>query len=321
MPKNPKQPGTTAPSARSASSAQPEAKPGLHPDNPHKRGYDFARLVGDCPELGRFVVRNPSGEETVDFANPEAVLCLNRALLVSYYRIDWWRLPEGYLCPPIPGRADYVHHAAELLAGGAGKKPPEGPQVRLLDIGTGASCIYPLLGRQSYGWSFVAVESDGAALASAREIVRRNRELAGAIDCRRQTDTRRIFAGVVRPEERFDLSLCNPPFHASAEEAAAGTLRKLRNLGGRKISKPVLNFGGQAHELWCEGGEVGFVRRMIRESVVFKKNVRWFTTLVAKSASLPPLLDALDKAGPAERRIVEMAQGQKKSRLLAWRFD
>lgn len=297
-----------------------EARMGLHAGNPHRLSYDFPALVRACPELRPFVVRNPSGEETVDYADPVAVLCLNRALLAACYGIRWWRIPEGYLCPPIPGRADYIHHVAELLSGSGGGPPPRSPEVRALDIGTGASCVYPLLGHKTYGWGFVASEGDETALASAKEIVRRNPGLSEAIECRKQTDTRRIFAGVVGKDERFELSLCNPPFHASAQEAAAGTLRKLRNLAGRKVSKPVLNFGGRAHELWCAGGEVGFIRRMIRESAAFRDNIRWFTTLVAKSANLPPLLRALEERRPLECRIVDMVQGQKKSRLLAWRF-
>ena len=239
---------------------------------------------------------------------------LNRALLKAVYGLAHWDLPEGYLCPPIPGRADYVHHLADLLGGA------KGAGVRVLDLGTGANLIYPLLGHAEYGWTFVGTDIDPRALASAAAIVAAN-GLGKAIELRRQADPAKILEGVLRPDDRFDACLCNPPFHASLAEAREGTRRKLRNLGlepgGRK---PALNFGGQGAELWCPGGELGFLRRLIEESARHPHACRWFTCLLSKSANLPAAEKALRAAKAAEVRILSMAQGQKQSRAVAWRF-
>ena len=189
-----------------------QQKPGLHPRNRHRARYDFKALVRCAPELAGFVRLSPAREQTVDFADPDAVRALNRALLKHHYGVDHWGLPAGYLCPPIPGRADYLHHAADLLGSCNGGAVPRGPAVRLLDIGTGANCIYPILGQREYGWAFLGSELDPAALAVAERILRANPGLAEAVELRRQPDPRRIFAGVVREKERFALSLCNPPF-------------------------------------------------------------------------------------------------------------
>jgi len=114
--------------------------------------------------------------------------------------------------------------------------------------------------------------------------------------------------------------MCNPPFHASAEEAAAGTRRKLHNLGGSKTRSPVLNFSGKSSELWCDGGELAFVRRMIVQSARLPHQCLWFTTLISKSAHLPRLQQALREVNVADVKTIEMAQGQKQSRILAWTF-
>ena len=193
------------------------------------------------------------------------------------------------------------------------------PAVRVLDVGVGASAIYPLVGHREYGWSFVGTDIDGAALASAARIIAANPGLDAAIALRRQPRREALFAGVVGPGERFDLTLCNPPFHGSLREAREAAQAKWRKLG-RGSAGSTRNFGGQGAELWCDGGEVGFVRRMIAESAAIPGQVRWFTTLLSHSAGLPAVQRALRQAGAVEVRTVPMAQGQKQSRFVAWTF-
>ncbi len=300
----------------------------LHPRNRHRARYDFAALAASSPELAAFVHANAYGDASVDFANPAAVKALNRALLRHFYGIAHWDIPAGYLCPPIPGRADYLHYVADLLASTNGGEVPRGAGVRVLDIGVGANCIYPIIGHQEYGWQFVGSDIDPVALRAAQQNVAANPALHGAIVCRLQPEPTQLLGGIVQPGERFDAVVCNPPFHASAAAAAAGTQLKISNLGGRAGSRssgrrgaaPVLNFGGQPAELWCPGGEEVFVRRLVQESARQPLVSRWFTTLIAKKDTLRPIYHALKLAGATEVRTVAMAQGQKKSRFVAWTF-
>lgn len=291
------------------------SRPGFHPRNRHQGEYDFGALVRACPELAPFVRRSPDGRPTVDFADGRAVRALNRALLALQYGIRGWVFPEGFLCPPVPGRADLIHHLAELLGEEAGGRIPTGPSVRVLDLGVGASCIFPLIGHAEYGWRFVGADVDAAALASAAAILKVN-GLEGAVALRLQPDRSRLFRGVVAEGERFDLSLCNPPFHVSAAAVRATAREKWRKLG----KGAGLNFGGRDAELWCEGGELGFIQRMIQESAEDPERCRWFSSLVSRSEHLPRLQAHLRRAGAAQVRVLEMGQGQKRSRVLAWRF-
>ncbi len=297
-------------------------KPTLHPRNRHTGRYDFPSLIAAHPDLARFTLVNPYGNPSIDFANPEAVRVFNRALLKAQYGIQHWDIPADYLCPPIPGRADYVHVLADLLAEDNGGQIPRGAQVRALDVGVGANCIYPLLGNADYRWRFVGSDIDPVALAAAATIVQAN-GLGRFIELRQQTERRHILLGLLKPEERLDLTLCNPPFHASREEATRGSQRKWKNLGKQdpKRALPVLNFGGQNNELWCEGGEIRFVTQLIGESVAVGQQVLWFSSLVSKASNLPGIEAALNKAGVAARRVIEMGQGQKQSRVVAWSFQ
>jgi 23S rRNA (adenine1618-N6)-methyltransferase len=300
-------------------------KSGLHPRNRHRGRYDFTLLCAASPGLARFVSLNRYGDRSIDFADPAAVKALNAALLRHFYKVGEWDIPTGYLCPPIPGRADYLHHLADLLARDNGGVVPRGESVRLIDIGVGASCIYPLIGHAEYGWRFLGADIDPQALASAQRIVDAN-GLAETIELRRQGKPQDVFQGLLRAGELFAATLCNPPFHASPDAAHEGSSRKWRGLGkgrGRVHSRgapPTLNFGGQGAELWCPGGEAAFVRRMVAESAQVATRCCWFSSLISKEASLPAVYGALKQAGALACETIEMAQGQKKSRLVAWSF-
>jgi 23S rRNA (adenine1618-N6)-methyltransferase len=114
--------------------------------------------------------------------------------------------------------------------------------------------------------------------------------------------------------------MCNPPFHASKEEAEKASLRKLKNLKGKRPSKAQLNFGGQQNELWTKGGEARFIKDMIYESRNFAKQCLWFTTLVSKETTLKPSYKVLEKVKATNVKTVEMGQGNKVSRFIAWTF-
>ncbi len=288
----------------------------MHPRNRFRTGYDFARLIGRSPGLAEFAGPTVRGNMSIDFADPDAVMALNQALLADAYGLSW-SVPPGTLCPPIPGRSDYLHHLADLLSLRDASAIPRGKSVRVIDIGAGANAIYPMIGAAEYGWSFLATEIDQTAMRWARQIIRVNRAIAPLIEYRHQPNPLACFAGITKPGERFDASMCNPPFHASAREAAEVSARKRRNL--KLENTDALNFGGQSNELWCPGGEVGFIERMIAESATRPNLCRWFTTLVSKSENLPRLRRAL-KSVNAIIETIEMAQGQKKSRILAWTF-
>lgn len=288
-------------------------KPGLHPRNKHKNGYDFSQLRTVHPPLNQFIIKNKGNEESIDFSNSEAVLALNTALLKRHYNVKFWSIPQGFLCPPIPGRADYIHHVADLLADEKGEIPL-GNKIHILDIGTGSNCIYPLIAHSEFGWKVTGSEIDQVALKNAQSIILENK-LSEEIKIIHQDNANKIFENIIKPDDFFQLSICNPPFHSSAREAAESTMRKNKNLGLNKYNE---NFGGQNAELWCRGGEKDFILKMINESVLYKKNCNWFSSLVSKSETLPFLYEEFKKLGIRNIRTIDMSQGQKKSRIIAW---
>jgi 23S rRNA (adenine1618-N6)-methyltransferase len=295
-------------------------KGSLHPRNLHIGRYDLAQLCVSSPQLKAFVAPNQYGDESVDFANPDAVKALNGALLKHFYKVDGWDIPEGYLCPPIPGRVDYIHYMADLLAESNNGNIPTGNKIKVLDIGVGANCVYPLIGNSVYGWQFVGTDIDAKAIDSAEKIVAANEQLKDAIKLRFQTNRADIFKGVVNDGEEFDLVVCNPPFHSSMYEAQAVSAKKRENLGVAEDKKDVLNFGGTNTELWYAGGEAAFIGKMINQSLALARQCLWFSSLVSRRETLPVIYKALGRLGAIDIKTISMSQGQKISRVVTWTF-
>jgi 23S rRNA (adenine1618-N6)-methyltransferase len=303
---------------------KPDSK-GLHPRNLHRHGYDFPALVKTYPPLGSHVNKNAYGNLSVAFADPLAVKSLNTALLKHHYNIVDWNIPTGALCPPIPGRADYIHYVAELLGAElTSAQAISQPNITMLDIGTGANGIYPLLACQIYGWHCVGSDINPQSLENVTSIIANNPKLEDRFELRWQQDRNHIFDGIIKPGEYFDVSVCNPPFHSSQQEALKSSQSKLTNLahnrGEQMSTSATLNFGGLEAELWCKGGEKLFVKKLIKESQAFSNQCRWFTSLVSKIENVKPAKKLLNKLGVTEIREIEMVQGNKITRILAWTF-
>ncbi|MDX6747112.1 23S rRNA (adenine(1618)-N(6))-methyltransferase RlmF [Polaribacter sp. PL03] len=279
----------------------------LHPKNKFNKGYNFDELIKINQKLEAFVSKNKFDVVTIDFSNPEAVKELNKALLFSFDKISIWDFPKENLCPPIPGRLDYLHYLSDLIG--------TEDNVKILDIGTGATCIYPILGVAAYNWSFVASDIDLKSLDTAQDIIDDN-NLGSQIELRHQVKEEEILKGIVKEKDSFTAVMCNPPFFKSAEEAQGANKRKNKNLGNNTVR----NFSGNNNELWYIGGEKAFLHNYLYESSLFKEKSKWFTSLVSKKENIASLEKSSAKLGAVEFKVIPMHQGNKVTRIAAWRF-
>jgi len=303
-----------------SSANSPQEKTNLHPRNKNRERYDLTALIVAVPELAHHVKPNKYGDDSVDFSDPIAVKLLNKALLNHYYGIQYWEFPEENLVPPIPGRADYIHYMADLLKESNFGRMPDGEIITCLDVGTGANCIYPIIGVTEYNWNFIATDINTKSISSAQNIVDNNTFLKEKVDCRLQRNPDAFFEGILSPDEKADLTVCNPPFHASADDAREGTRRKVQNLSGKRVKTPELNFAGINSELIYEGGEHRFIHKMIADSKRFSKDCYWFSTLVSKQSNLKGIYNALDDFKANAVKTIEMGTGNKSTRIVAWSF-
>ena len=303
-----------------SSKKNPQEKARLHPRNKNRERYDLSALINATPELKKHVSPNKFGDDSVDFSSPLAVKLLNRALLSHYYGLENWEFPDENLCPPIPGRADYIHYIADLLCENNFGTIPAGDKITCLDVGLGVSCIYPIIGVTEYQWNFIGSDINPLSIESAQNIVNSNSSLKGKVECRLQKNPKNIFQGILGKAEKVDLTICNPPFHSSIEEAQKGTQRKTKNLSGKKVNSAELNLAGISKELVYDGGEYRFIQNMIRESKVISKNCYWFSTLVSKQSNLKGIYQLLERAEALQIKMIPLGTGNKSSRIVAWTF-
>lgn len=292
----------------------------LHARNRNRDRYDLDALLISNPELKGHMKPNHFGDNSIDFSSPAAVKLLNKSLLNHYYGIANWDFPDENLCPPIPGRADYLHYIADLLAENNFGVIPMGETIICLDIGVGASCIYPIIGVTEFDWNFIGSDIDPKSIESAQNIVDANRSLKNKITFRLQKNPRAVFRGIIADSDKIDLTVCNPPFHTTLEDAQEGTRRKIKNLSGKTEKTPELNFAGNGNELVFNGGEFQFIQNMISDSKMVSKNCFWFSTLVSKQSNLKGIYQSLEKNGAIQVKTLPMGTGNKSSRIVAWTF-
>lgn len=292
----------------------------LHPKNKHTGRYNFEELTKVNKGLQEFIIETKFGSNSIDFFNPKAVKELNKAILLLNYQLDFWDIPQGNLCPPIPGRADYIHHLADVLLNSNFGKLPIGEKITCVDIGCGSNLIYPIIGTAEYNWNFIASDIEEKSITNAKHIVLQNTRLKQRVKILHQPNSKDFFYSIIDKSEKFDISMCNPPFYASQEEAKQASQRKIKNLTGKKSKQPILNFSGQSNELWTDGGELRFITNMMKQSKKFAENCYWFSTLVSKQAHLNQLKNTLKSLKSTEIKEIEMGQGNKTSRILVWTF-
>lgn len=256
--------------------------------------YDFNSLLDKDNELRRYAVQTGKDSVFIDFSDHQANLTLTRAILRHHFHLELY-LPEGHLIPTIPNRVQYLQWAASLLPVSSTQHAHS-----VLDIGTGPSCIYPMLGTRLFPtWTFVATDTDPQAVQSARRNVSAN--ALHTITILQTEKSGPVFSSRVE-RTAPSLTVCNPPFHDThySREEVVGT----------------------PNQLVTEGGELAFICRMATESTSLS-SVSWFTTLVGRKADIPKILAHLRSihVNASQVRTVQLDTGGRTVRwAVAWTF-
>eukprot|EP00188_Purpureofilum_apyrenoidigerum_P004137 Plantae.Rhodophyta-Purpureofilum_apyrenoidigerum.ctg4552.p1 GENE.Plantae.Rhodophyta-Purpureofilum_apyrenoidigerum.ctg4552~~Plantae.Rhodophyta-Purpureofilum_apyrenoidigerum.ctg4552.p1 ORF type:complete len:421 (-),score=41.32 Plantae.Rhodophyta-Purpureofilum_apyrenoidigerum.ctg4552:1282-2457(-) len=270
-----------------------------HVDNPYRETKpDFAKLAADYPELEKHVIRSPNGSVHVDLKTVNGQRELTAAILKQDFGLIW-HLPEGHLCPTVPSRIDYILWMRDVALGPPARRVDGPGKTLIVDVGTGASCIYPLLGTRLLLQSqFIAIDNDSEALASARANVSAN-GLNDRIAVRYGT-----FFSALAGDDVVDFTLCNPPFYAVDEDIGCHPRRQR---------------SGSCTQLITDGGESKFLGMLAQQSAE-KRNIKWFSTLIGFKRDVQPFESKLKALG-AEKVVQTVLQPARTARwAVAWTF-
>ncbi|CAO2644162.1 RNA N6-adenosine-methyltransferase METTL16 [Lemmus lemmus] len=279
----------------------------MHARNRYKdKPPDFAYLASKYPDFKQHIQINLNGRVSLNFKDPEAVRALTCTLLREDFGLSI-DIPLERLIPTVPLRLNYIHWVEDLI----GHQDSDKSTLRR---GTGASCIYPLLGATLNGWYFLATEVDDMCFNYAKKNVEQNNlsDLIKVVKVPQKT----LLMDALKEESEiiYDFCMCNPPFFANELEAQGVNSRN-----SRRPPPSSVNTGGIT-EIMAEGGELEFVKRIIHDSLQLKKRLRWYSCMLGKKCSLAPLKEELRIQGVRKVTFTEFCQGRTMRWALAWSF-
>lgn len=288
----------------------------MHPRNPYKTPPSFKDLALKNEEFRKNAKIEISGKVSIDFKNAESLRALTRALLKEDWGLDIV-LPPEYLVPTLPLRLNYILWLEDLVS--ALKIIDSGSPIYGIDIGTGASCIYPLLAAKKNGWHMLGVEKDEKCFKHAQENVERN-NLESLIKIRKNDGESIIVPSILNdvfgPEPNvFHFTMCNPPFYASEEELEKTSKSRSTN---HPRPPPHNARTGSPHEVVVDGGEVAFIFKMIDESFEVRDKIQIFSTMLGHKSSFSKILKYLKEKDIQEIASTEFCQGHVTRWGLAW---
>ncbi|PFH53327.1 hypothetical protein AMATHDRAFT_79160, partial [Amanita thiersii Skay4041] len=285
----------------------------MHYRNPYQRPLDFFALAEVYsplkPHLRQLV--NIPGCYTIDFFNNDSQRRLTEALLYRDYGLTI-SLPNNRLCPPVPNRLNYILWLQDIARAHDRFIDTLKGDVYGIDVGTGASAIYPLLGcKTDSRWNFFATEIDDVSYCYARQNVEANR-LGDRICLVKTTAPDPILLPLEDPTRLFDFTMCNPPFYTSKEEIMHSS--KAKELPPNAICN------GAEVEMITPGGELAFVGRIIEESKKYITRCKWYTSMLGKLSSVAELVKLLRQNEIVNYALAEFVQGQTRRWAIAWSF-
>ncbi|CAC5388991.1 METTL16 [Mytilus coruscus] len=282
----------------------------MHPRNKYKnKKANFQYLAIKYPEFRKHVYPDVSGKLFLDFKNPDSLRQLSTTLMKEDFGLDVV-LPPDRLVPTIPLRLNYILWIEDILKDSSVEGDISG-----IDVGTGGSCVYPLLSARMNKWRFLATELDDTNFTCAVKNVERN-QMTNLIQVQKVEKSVVLLDVLNTSAATFTFCMCNPPFFMDNLEAQGIT-----NTRSDDRPEPHSVCTASPTESVAFGGEVEFVKKMIHESLELKTKVRVYTSMVGKKTSLSPLKEELRKLKILNFSTTEFCQGKTMRWGLGWSFD
>ena len=278
---------------------------------------DFAMLASKYPDFcqewrAMKQVKGPLASK----ATPAFQRALTRSILHFHFGLQLPLLPDDRLCPPVPNRWFYCEWVLQEVMPSLTNPMHFETTYKVtnvgLDVGTGASAIYPLLLlSQDSKLHMLASEIDTMSIQSAKINCEAN-GLQDRVTLIPITDSSNLVGGPLSQAlakanvTNLDFIVTNPPFFDE---------RPSERADGRERT-PMTDTEGL-----YPGGEVGWVLDVLRDSLTTLTNIGWYSTMLSKKASFQTLERILTNfLGPGHVRSTEFNVGSMTRWFLAWTY-
>ncbi len=263
---------------------------------------DFKFLSEEFPEFKKHVYINKYGGYSINWKNPNSIKELVKTILNKFFNITYYEIPENFLIPTLTSRYNYLNYINKLFT----KLEIENKEKILIDIGTGANLIYPLLGYKLYNWKFIASEINEDAINIGKKIIKEN-NLEKEILIIKQNDSKKIFENIINFNNKYLCSICNPPFFDINTEIKKDNL----------YTDNEYNY----NEVYCEGGEIFFIKEMIKESYIYKKNIFLFSSLIGRKSNMKKIYSVMKNLKEMSLlKKITIKQGKNARWIIIWSF-
>ena len=263
---------------------------------------DFKFLSEEFPEFKKYVYINKYGGYSINWKNPNSIKELVKTILNKFFNITYYEIPENFLIPTLTSRYNYLNYINKLFT----KLEIENKEKILIDIGTGANLIYPLLGYKLYNWKFIASEINEDAINIGKKIIKEN-NLEKEILIIKQNDSKKIFENIINFNNKYLCSICNPPFFDINTEIKKDNL----------YTDNEYNY----NEVYCEGGEIFFIKEMIKESYIYKKNIFLFSSLIGRKSNMKKIYSVMKNLKEMSLlKKITIKQGKNARWIIIWSF-
>lgn len=178
-----------------------------------------------------------------------------------------------------------------------------------LDIGVGASGIYALLACASRpAWRMLGTDVDSHSFSFAKRNIADN-HFGDRVKLRLNA----AEAPLIPKDVELDFVMTNPPFYDSHQE--------MKESYTNKSAPPSSVCTGSENEMICPGGDLGFVLRILAESLVLREQVQWYTAMLGKMTSLQQFIIKLREHEITNFAVTSLTAGYKTKRwAVAWSF-
>ncbi|KAG9288519.1 hypothetical protein G9A89_015725 [Geosiphon pyriformis] len=284
----------------------------MHPRNRYKnKPPDFSVLAYKYISFHPYVQYKKNGKAYIDFKNPKALRELTYCLLRDDFHLEL-DMPPDTLCPMIPNRLNYIHWIEDLLSCSDTRLD----EVYGIDIGTGASCIYPLLGcTLNKNWKFIATDINKRLVKYAEANIIRN-DLRDRVTMVLKTKESKLLLDEqleqITSSKRFSFCMCNPPFYESQEQYEEAL--------NSKEAEPSGILTATRGEIITIGGELNFIKRILQESLILKDKIGWYTSMMGRKETVNLIVAELKKNKIDNFAVTEFSQGQTRRWGVGWSF-